>query len=598
MRINRVGGKINDALMKMDRWPLWVLFPILLAAVMAPILVLGEGSVFDYHDQWDEVMMSMVFSAKHMGDGLEIWPEMMGGINPSGLQPAAALFVPLYRFLPAFWAFVTQYAVMVTAGFLGMYLCVKELTGSSFLSLIAAGCFCMLPHLPIYGLSAVGIPLAAYGFLRLWKGKNLLPSYGILVFYGLTSNLVLTGYVVLGFWAAGTVVSFLRRRKWGMLAGGFALLTAVYVWMNRNLFWELFLGRKEYVSHREEMVTYAMPFWKTVWEVFTSSAQHAPSLHRYLILPIVVSLLLGAVCYQKMERESRKRLIFAGAGFLLLFGIALFYGFCRWSPVVDCKNSLHGFLHYFQMERFYWVYPAGWYLETALCCSVWWGMKGKGKLSSLLLSPAFQLCAIAAVMMPTLQLIKENSYLYRNVNQYNNGSGITGYISWESYYAEDLMQQLEDAIGRDMSTYRVAHLGICPAPALMHGFYTVDGYSNNYPLEYKHRFRQVIAKELEKNLQSRLYFDEWGSRCYLFNNVTGNAWMLGKDSEVVYEELELDMEALQELGCEYLFSCGVIKNAQELGLSLMGCYETDIGYWRVWLYGLGQEQPPDDPAVG
>ena len=598
MRINRVGGKINDALMKMDRWPLWILFPILLAAIMAPILVLGEGSVFDYHDQWDEVMMSMVFSAKHMGDGLEIWPEMMGGINPSGLQPAAALFVPLYRFLPAFWAFVTQYAVMVTAGFLGMYLCVKELTGSSFLSLIAAGCFCMLPHLPIYGLSAVGIPLAAYGFLRLWKGKNLLPSYGILVFYGLTSNLVLTGYVVLGFWAAGTVVSFLRRRKWGMLAGGFALLTAVYVWMNRNLFWELFLGRKEYVSHREEMVTYAMPFWKTVWEVFTSSAQHAPSLHRYLILPIVVSLLLGAVCYQKMERESRKRLILAGAGLFLLFGIALFYGFCRWSPVVDCKNSLHGFLHYFQMERFYWVYPAGWYLETALCCSVWWGMKGKGKLSSLLLSPAFQLCAIAAVMMPTLQLIKENSYLYRNVNQYNNGSGITGYISWESYYAEDLMQQLEDAIGRDMSTYRVAHLGISPAPALMHGFYTVDGYSNNYPLEYKHRFRQVIAKELEKNLQSRLYFDEWGSRCYLFNNVTGNAWMLGKDSEVVYEELELDMEALQELGCEYLFSCGVIKNAQELGLSLMGCYETDIGYWRVWLYGLGQEQPPDDPAVG
>ena len=586
MRINRICRKINCVVAQMDRWPLWVLFPILLAAVMAPVIALGEGSVFGYHDQLDEVMMSMVFSAKHMGDGLKIWPEMMGGLDACGLQPAAALFVPLYRFLPVFWAFVTQYAVIFTAGFLGMYLCVKELTESSFLSLIAAGCFCMLPHLPVYGLSEVGIPLAVFAFLQIWKEKNVLLSYGILVFFGLTSSLVLTGYVVLGFWAVGTAVSFLRRRKWGMLAGGFALLTAVYVWVNRNLFWELFLGMEAYVSHREEMVTYAMPFWKTVWEAFTSSTQYVPSLHRYLILPIMVSLILGIVCYKKMERKSRKRLFLAWAGLFLLFGIALFYGFCRWRPVVDFKNGLHGFLHYFQMERFCWIYPAGWYLETALCCSIWWGMKGKGKISSVLLSPTVQLCVIAAVMMPTLKFIKENSYLYMNVNQYNNGSGITGYISWESYYAEDLMQQLEDAIGRDMSTYRVAHLGICPAPALMHGFYTVDGYSNNYPLEYKHRFRKVIAKELEKNRETQLYFDEWGSRCYLFNGTTGSAWMLGKDSEIVYEKLELDMEALQELGCEYLFSCGEIKNARELGLSLMGCYETDIGYWRVWLYGL------------
>ena len=63
-------------------------------------------------------------------------------------------------------------------------------------------------------------------------------------------------------------------------------------------------------------------------------------------------------------------------------------------------------------------------------------------------------------------------------------------------------------------------LGISPAPALMHGFYTVDGYSNNYPLEYKHRFREVIAPEIEKNEEVRVYFDTWGNRCYLFNPVS------------------------------------------------------------------------------
>ena len=379
-------------------------------------------------------------------------------------------------------------------------------------------------------------------------------------------------------------MSFLRRRRCRGLAGGLVLLAAVYVWVNRGLFWELFLGQSGYVSHREEMVTYALPFWQTVWDVFTSSAQHAPSLHRYLILPIVILLFLGAAFYGKLDRKSRRQFILAVGGLGSLFCVALFYGICRWQPVVDLKNNLHGFLHYFQMERFYWIYPAGWYLEFALCCSVWWGIREKGKFSSVVFSPVFKLCATAVVLLPTLQLIKLNSYLYMNVNQYNNGSGITGYISWESYYAEDLMQQLEDVIGRDMTTYRVAHLGICPAPALMHGFYTVDGYSNNYPLEYKHRFREVIARELEKNEQVRLYFDEWGSRCYLFNSATGNAWMLGKNSQIVYERLEFNMEALKDLGCEYIFSCGEIKNAEELGLSLLGCYETETSYWRIWLY--------------
>lgn len=587
--MNKVIKKVNDAVARIDRLPLWALFPILLAAVMVPILALGEGSVFEYHDQWDEYMMNTILTARHLGDGIKVFPEMMGGIAAGGLLPAGILFVPLYLIFSAFWAFILQYAVCFATAFLGMYFCVKEITGSSILAVISSSCFCMLPLYPVYALSEMGIPMVIYAFIRLWKGKPPWISLVLIAYFGMGSHLVYTGYVILAFFAVGLLASLLRRKQSGSLLIAFLLLLGVYVAENHSLFSELLLGKGGYVSHREEMVTYAMPFWQTVWNVFTLSAQHAPSLHRYLILPIVILLFLGAVFYGKLDQKSRRRFILAVGGLASLFCVALFYGICRWQPVVDIKNNLHGFLHYFQMERFYWIYPAGWYLEFAVCCSVWWGMRGKGKFFSVIFSPVFKLCVTAVMLFPTLQLIKVNSYLYMNVNQYNNGSGITGYISWESYYAEDLMQQLEDAIGKDMTTYRVAHLGICPAPALMHGFYTVDGYSNNYPLEYKHRFRKVIARELEKNEQTRLYFDEWGNRCYLFNGATGNAWMLGKNSQIVYERLEFNMEALKDLGCEYIFSCGEIKNAEELGLSLMGCYETETSYWRIWLYGLASQ---------
>ena len=148
------------------------------------------------------------------------------------------------------------------------------------------------------------------------------------------------------------------------------------------------------------------------------------------------------------------------------------------------------------------------------------------------------------------------------------------------------MSEMEQAIGRDMSTYRVAHLGISPAPSLMHGFYTVDGYSNNYPLEYKHKFRRVIGEELLKNEETRLYFDRWGSRCYLFNGASGTYWNLSKYDNVKYEKLDFDMEALKALGCEYLFSGGEILCAGELGLKFIGYFETEKSFWGIWLYAV------------
>ena len=191
------------------------------------------------------------------------------------------------------------------------------------------------------------------------------------------------------------------------------------------------------------------------------------------------------------------------------------------------------------------------------------------------------------VLLPTAHQILYQSNFYENVNQWNNGSGVTGYISWESYYAKELMQEIDEAIGRDKSEYRVAHLGISPAPSLMYGFYTVDGYSNNYPLEYKHRFRKVIEKELEKGEEAtRLYFDTWGSRCYLFNSQSGTYYSLSASSEAVYEGLEFDMEALKDLGCEYLFSGGQILDASRMNLEELGNFKTKDSYWRIWLYRL------------
>ena len=576
---------VDGWISRLDRIPLWWLGLLVAVVFFLPYFLLGNGCVFEINDQLDESIMNYMLPARHLGDGSAVYPEMLNGVNASGMQPSAVLFLPLYCLFSARVAFVIQYVICFLLAFLGMYLLVKEITDSSILAVVAGSCFCVLPLYPVYGLSEFGIPLVAYAFLCLWKQKKKVPALLLTLLFGLTSHLVYTGYVVLGLWLLALVIDGFRKRKnkWTLL--GFAALLLTYVIVNRALILEILLGSGSYVSHREEMVSTATPFLQTFREVFSGSAQHAPSMHKYLILPIVVFLILGAFC----PKEKTEKRIYQGAlvNFLFLIAIALFYAFCHTQTVVDLKNSMTGFLHYFQIERVYWLYPAGWYLELALAAAVLWRTKIPHTDRRMLTG---KLVILLLCLLPTLQLLKVNSGMYLNVNQRNNGSGITGYISWESWFAEDLMQEIDEAICRDKSTYRVAHLGISPAPALMHGFYTVDGYSNNYPLEYKHRFRRVIAAELEKNEEIRNYFDLWGNRCYLFNSITGNYMRLQKGNSLVYEGLEFDMDALRELGCEYLFSGAEIADATRMGLKSLGYYETEKSYWGIWVYVLEKEE--------
>lgn len=570
----------NALIMRIDRIPLWWIGLLFLGVTFLPYVILGEGSVFEIHDQLDETLMTYVLNARHFGDGENYFPELLGGINASGMQPSAILFIPLYRIFSAFTAFVLQYFIVCAVGFFGMYACVKELTGSSILAVIAAGCFALLPAQPVYGLSVWGVPLLFYVFLCLWQRKYPIRCFAALLLFGLTTHLVLIGYVVLSFWALAILWQLVKKKRNGWVIAGFFSLMGIYIGVNHNLFLELLLGQSNYVSHREELVNTGFPFWKTVVDVFLNSSQHAVSLHKYLILPIIILLILGGVRYRKLEEVGRRSYLAAMGIFIVLLGIAVLFGICRSQWIADWKNGQTGFFRYFQLERYYWLYPALWYLDFVLAFHVWWS-KTERRQPQLM-----KLVVLMAALLPTLNQIKLNSYFYMNINQYNNGSGITGYISWESYYAEELMEEVELAIGRKMSDYRVAHLGISPAPSLMHGFYTVDGYSNNYPLEYKQQFRKVIEKELEKSEATRLYFDQWGSRCYLFNVSSGTYWNMGKEEEVKYEHLDFNMDALKELGCEYLLSGGELLCAEELGLAFMGYYETENSYWGIWLYQL------------
>lgn len=580
--------KIDFFIHKLDEMPLaYLVFPLLFIGLYYYVR-LGKNCVFEINDQLDETLFTYVLNGKYLFRGVSEYPEMLSGVPTGGMTVSSWIFVPLYRILPVFQAFMVQFTIVMATAYLGMYLCVKELTDSSILAGICGTMFMFLPYQPVYGLSVVGGPLIFYAFLCIYKEKHLILSHILIWYFALGANLVLLGYVALGLAVCGDIwIAFgkekIRRRNKRFYLCTLELLIA-YILINLSLFRELILGSGGYVSHREEMVVAGGDFWNSAKEVFLHSAQHAPSLHEKLILPILLVMILYGFLWKRLDRSCRNIYIWLVIIFVVNLLVALFYGFCQSSIVVDFRNSVSGFFHYFSAYRAYWIYPTSWYVALGLAAALVW--KAHGKCPDVLAG-----MLILVLMVPVAWNIRQNSIWILNKSQYKNNCNV-GLMSWNDYFAEDLMAEIRDAIreetGMEQSEYRIASLGMCPAVPLEAGFYCIDGYSNNYSLEYKHNFREIIAKELEKCSNMKYYFDDWGSRCYLFTKESQNFYYLAKDADFQYRDLELDTGKMKELGCDYLFAAAEIvpENAERLGITLQGVYDTEDSFYRIWVYRL------------
>ncbi len=156
--------------------------------------------------------------------------------------------------------------------------------------------------------------------------------------------------------------------------------------------------------------------------------------------------------------------------------------------------------------------------------------------------------------------------------------------TFRQFYAVKQFADIRETIGLPMNEYRVASIGLHPAIAQYNGFYTLDTYNNFYPLSYKHRFRQIIAKELDKNAKLKTYFDTWGGRCYIFADELGKKYDYRKNSKKKIRHLQLDTKIFKDMGGRFLFSSVPIMNASANRLRLLNVFDNRNSAWRIYVY--------------
>ena len=539
---------------------------IIVCAEIVPYILLGKGSIITIPDQLDGEIVAYFLAAKHFGEfGTKFYPEFMGGVASTSVMPPSPGSVLFYVIFDLLTAFIANLSFVIITAYIGMFLLCRKLTGNAFYAMCSGVLFAYLPFQTVYGLSVAGVPLVCIVFLNLKEfGFKKWQNYLIIALYAAFSSPVLCGYAVVSVYFIALIALWIgnRRREHPIkimpIATALLILVTVYGLLNYQLISEIVFGTGE-PSHKAEYVYSGLKVTDSFRNMLSSGNIGAPSLHTWVFYIAIITIFYFSLLKNKSPKLSRmhKQLTCFFTSAVL---IALFYSFIQSGFVAALRTSSASALASFQIDRFYWLYPCIWYVSLSVICSMW---TERYKMLGTVVS----LTALMLSAFVILQNCPFKTNLRELMPQASNS------LSYEKYMAEDQYKLIANTIyekyGLKQDQYRIASLGLEPAVSVVNGFWTIDGYSNNYPLSYKHTFREIMAKELAENEYNRVYFDEWGNRCYIFaSDYYGNAF-LSKSEHAYYQDLNLNTEALKEMGCDFLFAAGMIENAEDLGLDLV-----------------------------
>lgn len=556
---------------RLEKRALWAAF-ICIAIFVSPLFILGENAHIRVHDNldsniaWYKVLKE---SGEMFGSVHAVIPQVINGLPRYAIGSEWTGIVLLHALFPPMTAYALSQTITRVFAFIGMYLLLKTyLVKEPSQRLIRIGvplAFSLTPFWPSGMLSTLGHPLALWAFLKIREGKGDWKAWltlGLVPFY---ASIVLGFFfflVAMGIW---WVVDLIRTKKWnGKFLFALLFMTAMFLLVEYRLVYSVLFDPE--TGHRTEFISSRHDFFRTLrlsLKNFILGHTHVMTVHTIIILPAIL-LVLFLIFYRK-EWKKEKLFIFL---FILNYALSFWYALWFNNIWIPLKKQFD-ILNTFNFARFHFLRPLVIYVSFALACRYFW-QTGQKKFVRFLI--------IAQVIV----LIPFNEEIHYGV--------IHRTPSFKAFYAESLFMEIDRYIGKPKSSYRVASIGLHPAISQYNGFYTLDTYNNVYPLSYKYKFREIIKYELEKNKTLKTYFDEWGSRCYIFVDELGKNYNFSKRSKKTIKHLQLNTEAFYELGGRYIFSALPIENSEANRLTLLKTFEHKDSHWRIYLYAVNLPQ--------
>lgn len=537
-----------------------------LAIFVSPLFILGEDAHIRVHDNLDSNLAWYKVLAKSgqiTGPVDAVIPQIINGqLSRNAFGTEFSFIVWLYAVFPTMLAYAISQTITRVFAFIGMYLLLKShfVTGKQW-SILAINigtslAFAFTPFWPSGMLSTLGMPLALWAFLNIRKKENMWKSYLVLTLLPFYSSIVLGFFFLLTAIGVFWIIDVIRTKSWNWrFLLSIVFMTLMYAIVEYRLVYSFLFDDEP--NSRDEYFHARLSFWHSIRLTFNNyiyGHHHAATIHTLVILPVILLAFFIMIKYKIWKKE--RAFIFL---FFLNFALSAWYAFWFYKGWLPLTERFH-FLDTFNFARYHFLRPLVIYVLFALSLKILMDTPWK-RMVPRLVAAQFIVCALTneEIIFKTKPTVKQ-------------------------FFAEEQFNEIKDYIGIPLEDYRVASIGIHPAIAQYNGFYTLDTYNNFYPLSYKYQFRKIIEKELAKNKTIRIYFDEWGGRCYIFTAELGKRYMFKKNSKKRLKNLELNIEPFKEMGGKYIFSSVPIDNASENKLSLERTFESKSSAWKIYLY--------------
>ncbi|WP_220095167.1 DUF6044 family protein [Bacillus sp. 03113] len=535
---------------------------------VAPYFILGENAHVRVQDNLDSNLgwYKVLKESGQLFGPLQapIKQVMNGGLSRDSFYSQFYGMVVLFSIFPPMFAYGLCQLITRVVAFVGMYLLLKKhVIKKDDVSILTIGVsltFSLTPYWPSGMLSILGMPIALWAFLNIRQGEKTWKNVMVLTCLPFLSTFVLGFFFFLAALGVWWLVDLIRTKKWNirmLIALGY--MTILYLAIDYRLVASMLIpgvqtNRSEFYESKLDL----LQTLKLALKNYVLSHNQDMTVSFVIILP----LSLYGLWIVLKNRSWKKEKLFIGLHLLNVL-LSLWYAFWfykGWQPLKE-KSTL---LTSFNFARFHYLRPVVIYVLFALSLKLLWSSGKRGKRVVI-----FFLIAQICVLIP-----------------FNEQVAYHNQPSYREYFAKKEFEEIKSYIDMPVDQYRVISIGIHPNIAQYNGFYTLDTYSNFYPLAYKHQFRKIIAPELDKNEKLEKYFDEWGGRCYVFVNELGKNYMYSKHSTKKINHLQLNTNQLKSMGGTYIFSAVPIENAQENHLVLEKVFQSKTSYWRIYLYRL------------
>ncbi|MCY8694905.1 DUF6044 family protein [Bacillus inaquosorum] len=553
---------------KKETYYLWIALFLLLLYV-SPLFILKEDAHIRVHDNLD----SNIAWYKVLADSGEIVgkvdaaiPQIINGLPRDAFGTELSGIVWLHAFFSSMTAYAISQTITRVVAFFGMYVLLKKHVipepKAVFIRIGVSLAFALTPFWPSGMLSTLGYPLALWAFLNIRKGDISWREWLTLGLLPLYSSFVLGFFFFLAGMVCFWLYDAITKRRWNlMFLGSIAFMTSIYLFVEYRLVYSMLFSHAP--MHRIEFISSRHDVWHSLRlsvKNFVYGHNHVMTVHTVVILPILL-LLFAALLFKRNRTKPENVYLFLC---VLNYGLSLWYAFW-FNKIWAVPKQKFAFLAEFNFARFHFLRPLVIYVSFALALYLIWRM-GRGWKWLVYAAVAAQLMVLAPFNEEYTYGVHYNAPTFRE------------------FYASEQFKEIKEYIGRPQDSYRVASIGLHPSIAQYNGFYTLDTYNNLYPLSYKYEFRKIIEKELEKNARLKQYFDEWGSRCYLFVDELGKRYDFKKNSKKTINNLELNTDVFKKMGGRYIFSSVPIMNADQNHLALVKTFDHKDSAWRIYLY--------------